>query len=319
MKQSSVLLCSILLVFLYINISFGQKAGSDQNNISANINATTQWTSSLSNKQANAYQFAVKEVVNSNTKPVLPKPDSQVLGLIPKQPRSMPALVSQLDNIAKKIKAESDPQVVKDVEKAIAKYQADPNGAEILQLLAFENFQKRNYEASLLLQLGAVKAKSDDPLIWINLTGYLNMGNVPHISVTILDALTKNKKEVIENSPVAKNNYGHALISLGKIEEGMKHYQQCLAIDSLHPEALSGMGTVFWARGQMSLAAEYFKKSLCVRYTSSDVEAVKKVVKQESKTDDEANMIIDFSGLLNFKSSYYGYEKKNIYTSIGLE
>ena len=44
----------------------------------------------------------------------------------------MPALVSQLDNIAKKIKAESDPQVVKDVEKAIAKYQADPNGAEIL-------------------------------------------------------------------------------------------------------------------------------------------------------------------------------------------
>jgi hypothetical protein len=132
MKQSSVLLCSILLVFLYINISFGQKAGSDHNNISANINATTQWTSSLSNKQANAYQFAVKEVVNSNTKPVLPKPDSQVLGLIPKQPLSMPALVSQLDNIAKKIKAESDPQVVKDVEKAIAKYQADPNGAEIL-------------------------------------------------------------------------------------------------------------------------------------------------------------------------------------------
>ena len=99
----------------------------------------------------------------------------------------------------------------------------------------------------------------------------------------------------------------------------MKHYQQCVAIDSLHSEALSGMGTVFWARGQMSQAVNCFKKSLCVRYTSSDVEAVKKVVKQQSKTDDDVNMIIDFSGLLDFKSSYYGYKKKNIYTSIGLE
>jgi hypothetical protein len=194
MRKILALICIPLLATVFIPIVNGQELAPEQEKLKATMLKESKEAEDQYKRLSKQYNLLVNARATSSTKPQLPKPNPQVLSLIPKQPLSLTALVSQLDNIAKKIKAETDQQVVKDVEKAIAKYQADTNGAELLQLLAFENFQKRNLEACLLLQLGAVKARSEDPLFWINLTGYLNMGNVPHLSVTILDALTKSKK-----------------------------------------------------------------------------------------------------------------------------
>jgi tetratricopeptide (TPR) repeat protein len=268
------------------------------------------------NKLVENHNLPVQTIALNDGKLELPKADPKLLAQIPKQPLSYEQLSLRLDQFSVNLKAKVNTGVVKEVEAFIAR-QTDSTKAVMLEGAALQSYINGNLSASLLFQTAAAKAdRYRDPYYLINLAGYFNLAGYPHASVTVMDCLNKENKQAVDTSATAQNNYGHALVSLGKIEEGKQHYQNCLSLDSLAPEALSATAMLFWQGGKWQEAIANFKKALCVRYSPSDIACVKKIAQQQGKDLFE---LINLYEIFKTKSRYYGEEEKNIHAEIGLE
>ena len=309
MKNSVIRLCYSIYFLLYTSILFGQAR--QQANMSKESGTTEEHK-----KWDQPYSQHLNTIALSGNTVELPEPDTKLLAQIPKQPLTYEQLSQRLDQFSAQLKTKLNPAIVKEVEVFISRQQ-DNTKAIVLEAAALQSYMKGNLSASLLLQTAAVKADGyKDPFHLINLAGYFNLVGLPHASVTIMESLTKENRQAVDTSATAQNNYGHAWISLGKIEEGKKHYQKCLALDSLHPEALSVTGMIFLHGGQWQQAVANFKKALCVRYSPSDMICLKKIAQQQKK---ELVEIIDLYDVFRTKDQYYEQEVKSIYTDIGLE
>lgn len=262
MKKLLILLVAILLFIA----SFAQKkttipALPDMNAIMkmtpAEREAYKQKMIKESSKQAE--QIAKQYNLNVNTA-VLPgyesKPpvkDVKRLALIPSRPPTRTELVSEIQNSMAVVRKGIPPPRIEQIQQFTNNVKV-----ERIHDAAVTSFYNNNPEEGVYLAMMAAKEAPDSALFLNNLGAMLNMVNVQHKAVPILQYALQKFPE----SSTILNNLGQSFFGLGDLFKAAEYLNRCLSIDSLNIEANHSMGMMHVFKKEYDQAMKYFNREM---------------------------------------------------------
>jgi tetratricopeptide (TPR) repeat protein len=262
MKKLLILLVAILLFLA----SFAQKkttipAMPDMNAIMkmtpAEREAYKQKMIKESTKQAE--QIAKDYNLNVNTA-VLPgyesKPpvkDIKRLALIPSRPPTRTELVSEIQNSMAVVRKGIPPPRIEQIQQFTTNVKV-----EKIHDAAVTSFYNNNPEEGVYLAMMAAKEAPDSALFLNNLGAMLNMVNVQHKAVPILQYALQKFPE----SSTILNNLGQSFFGLGDLFKAAEYLNRCLSVDSLNIEANHSMGMLHVFKKEYDQAMKYFNREM---------------------------------------------------------
>ncbi|MGZ5246277.1 MAG: tetratricopeptide repeat protein, partial [Flavitalea sp.] len=269
MKKLLILLIAILLFLA----SFAQKkttipALPDMNAIMkmtpAEREAYKQKMIKESSKQAE--QIAKQYNLNVNTT-VLPgyesKPpvkDIKRLALIPSRPPTRTELVSEIQQSMAVVRKGIPPPRIEQIQQFTNNVKV-----ERIHDAAVTSFYNNNPEEGVYLAMMAAKEAPDSALFLNNLGAMLNMVNVQHKAVPILQYALQKFPE----SSTILNNIGQSFLGLGDLFKAAEYLNRCLSVDSLNIEANHSMGMLHVFKKEYNEAMKYFNREMSMAMRAS--------------------------------------------------
>lgn len=307
MKKLLILLVAILLFLA----SFAQKkttipAIPDMNAIMkmtpSEREAYKQKMIKESTKQAE--QIAKDYNLNVNTA-VLPgyesKPpvkDVKRLALIPSRPPTRTELVSEIQNSMAVVRKGIPAPRIEQIQKFTNNVKV-----ETIHDAAVTSFYNNNPEEGVYLAMMAAKEAPDSALFLNNLGAMLNMVNVQHKAVPILQYALQKFPE----SSTILNNLGQSFFGLGDLFKAAEYLNRCLSVDSLNIEANHSMGMLHVFKKEYDEAMKYFNREMSQAMRASTMAEAYRMGKK-----------FDLTGMAKRKHARSGAPDKDFFEEINL-
>jgi tetratricopeptide (TPR) repeat protein len=124
-------------------------------------------------------------------------------------------------------------------------------------------------------------------------------------------AIWQSVLEVVPDNPVAHNNFGLALKSLGRVNEAIKHYQTAIEIDPGEARAYNNLGIALKSQGKLDEALNYYRRAILINPNYADAHNnLGNALRQQGKFDEAVS---------HFKQALQlDPENANIYFNLGL-
>ncbi len=200
----------------------------------------------------------------------LPEKDVKRIATIPAGIPTMAQLVTTLKNTKQKVEAATSKDILEGVKKLVA----SQNPAQ-LQSSSIAHWYSDKPVAAVLLSMESVLKSPDTAIAWNNLAALFNMCTLETKSIPIL----KHWLEKLPQSSLLLNNMGQAWLGLGDIQTAEDYLKQCLAVDSLNPEANRSMAMICAKRNEPEKAEQHVKKEQQITQRESTVKQVEKITK----------------------------------------
>jgi protein O-GlcNAc transferase len=133
-----------------------------------------------------------------------------------------------------------------------------PDHADILNLLGFTLFQKREYKAALGFIEKAIQINPSNPLYYINQGNTLHGLNKENEAVNAyLQALA-----IHPDHAEALNNLGNVYCVQGKMDESLSCYKRVIKLNGENPDVCNNLGNVLRKLGRLNEAVSILRKAL---------------------------------------------------------
>ncbi len=202
---------------------------------------------------AKDYNLNVNTAVLPGYESKPPVKDVKRLALIPSRPPSRTELVSEIQNSMAIVRKGIPPPRMEQIQQFTNNVKV-----ETIHDAAITSFYNNNPEEGVYLAMMAAKEAPDSALFLNNLGAMLNMVNVQHKAVPILQyALQK-----FPQSSTILNNIGQSFLGLGDLFKAAEYLNRCLSVDSLNIEANHSMGMLHVFKKEYDEAMKYFNREM---------------------------------------------------------
>ena len=155
-----------------------------------------------------------------------------------------------------------------------------------------------------MLTLMEMAAKQPDSLFVLNNLGaMMNQHGIQHIAVGLFQYCLQKEPR----SAILLNNIGQSFYGLGDLMKAGAYLNQCLAIDSLNPEANHTMGMLHYFKKEYDAAMKCFERELSVAYRRSTLAMAHKMGKK-----------FNLRELANRRRKHNGRPQKDYFEEINL-
>jgi tetratricopeptide (TPR) repeat protein len=220
---------------------------------------------------ADKYGLALDETVLPGSEIKPPVKDIAKLSLIPSRPPTRTELVQQVQKSQQQLQSVMPKPEVAEVQK----FSAQQSAAEIHEA-SIGKFYNNEPAKALYLMMEAAKQQPDSAIVWNNLGSMYNMVGLSHKAIPMLQhALQK-----VPGSSMILNNIAQSYFNLGDLAKARQYLEECLAIDSLNPDANHSMGMLHMFAKNYDKAMASFERELSVAMRASTLAYAAKMGKK---------------------------------------
>lgn len=191
-----------------------------------------------------------------------PVKDVKRLSLIPSKPPTRIEVTTSLQQSIQQIKKGIPAPKIEEITTAV-------NSLTVEQIndRAIAEFYYDDPKAGLLMLFETTAKDPDEINMMNNLAAMLNLCGVEQKAIPILQYCLQK----VPNSSILLNNIGQAFMGLGDLQRAGSFFDQCLAIDSLNPEANHSKGMLHYYKKEYDAAMNYFERELSVAMRRSTI------------------------------------------------
>jgi tetratricopeptide (TPR) repeat protein len=215
--------------------------------------------------------LAIDETVLPGIEIKPPVKDIARLALIPSRPPTRTELVAQVQ----KSKEQLQTVMPKTEVAAVEKFSSQQSLAAVHEA-SIGRFYNNEPEKALWLMMKVAIQQPDSVVVWNNLAAMYNMVGLQHRAVSMLQYCLQQEA----GSSLILNNLAQSYMGLGELVKARKYFGECLAIDSLNPDANHSMGLLNMFVKEFDEAANYFNRELSVAMRSSTLACMAKMGKK---------------------------------------
>lgn len=209
---------------------------------------------------ADKYGMAIDETALPGTTIKPPVKDIAKLSLIPSRPPTRTELVQQVQQSRQQIKTVLPKPDIAEIEK----FSAQKSTAE-LHDASIGRFYNNEPEKALYMMMSVATLQPDSIVAWNNLAAMYSMAGLSHKAIPMLQYCLKEAP----GSSMILNNIGQAYLNLGELVKAREFLLQCLAADSLNPDANHSMGLLHLYANNIDEAMRSFERELSVAMRAS--------------------------------------------------
>ncbi|MGB8191435.1 MAG: hypothetical protein WCF67_05925 [Chitinophagaceae bacterium] len=222
-------------------------------------------------KMASDYGIAIDETVLPGNDITPPVKDIARLALIPSRPPTRTELVQQVQKSREQLSSVVPKPTLAEVEKFSAQ-----QSLATIHNASIANFYNNDPEKALLLMMKVAVRQPDSILVLNNLAAMYNMAGLPHRAVPLLQYCLQQEP----GSSVVLNNIAQSYMGLGELVKARFYFLECLALDSLNPDANRSMGLLHMYEKKFDDAMRCFERELMVAMRSSTIAYAAKMGKK---------------------------------------
>lgn len=228
-------------------------------------------TSQQAADYADASGLAVNKTLIPGFEPKPPKMDVQRLNLLPSQPPTRTQIVSALQQSSQQIQKGMPAPKVEEIKKFTA-----TQPVEVVNQKAVLEFYSDDPKGAILTLMEMAAKQPDSLFVLNNLGAMMNQHGIEHIAVGLFQYCLQKEPR----SAILLNNIGQSFYGLGDLMKAGAYLNQCLAIDSLNPEANHTMGMLHYFKKEYDAALKCFERELSVAYRRSTLAMAYKMGKK---------------------------------------
>lgn len=247
---------------------------------------------------ADASGLAVNKTLISGFEPKPPKMQVERLRLLPSQPPTRTQIVSGLQQSIQKIQKGIPAPKVEEIKKFTA-----TQPVEVVNQKAVLEFYSDDPKGGMLTLMEMAAKQPDSLFVLNNLGAMMNQHGIEHVAVGLFQYCLQKEPR----SAILLNNIGQSFYGLGDLMKAASYFNQCLAIDSLNPEANHTMGMLHYFKKEYDAAMKCFERELSVAYRRSTLAMAHKMGKK-----------FNLRELANKRRKHNGRPQKDYFEEINL-
>ncbi|HYE55408.1 MAG TPA: tetratricopeptide repeat protein, partial [Chitinophagaceae bacterium] len=239
-----------------VNRMMAMSAAERQKYADSLVKASTKNATDMATK----YGLAIDETVLPGTEIKPPVKDVAKLSLIPSRPPTRTELVQQVQKSQQQLQSVMPKTEVAEIQKFSAQQSA---GA--IHEASIAKFYNNEPEKALYLMMEAAKQQPDSVIVWNNLGAMYNLSGLSHKAIPMLQYALQQ----VPGSSMILNNIAQSYLNLGDLVKARQYLEECLAIDSLNPDANHSMGMLHMFAKNFDEAMRCFDRELSVAMRAS--------------------------------------------------